>query len=104
MKKAYFIDSDNICCFDYKVRYTDLDHNHHMNNTKYLIMILDYLQDKMITKIEIDYLNSSYLNDDLIYYYKKEESNKIIVNVYNKTRDIISMKCLIEIGDVNDNY
>lgn len=82
--------------YDYTVVYCDLDHNGHMNNVKYVNQIINYLQDETIVYLEIDYVNQCYLNDELQYLFKKINDNKYIVNIYNKTKDVLASKCFVE--------
>lgn len=83
--------------FDYQVMFTDLDHNLHMNNTKYTIPILNYFKEKRIYYTEIDYINQSYIDDKLKYMIKKIEDNVYIVNVLNVNRDVLCLKCLVKV-------
>jgi len=83
--------------FKVNVSYNDLDHNHHMNNTKYTVPLINYFRDKDIRFIEIDYVNQSFLDDELLYKIKKVNENEYIINVFNNTKDYITTKCFVRL-------
>ena len=95
-----FIRIEKLESFDYqmvyKVVYCDLDHNGHMNNTKYVNQIINYLKDEIIKFIEIEYISQCYLDDELHYVFKKIDENKYVINIYNKTKDVLASKCFVE--------
>lgn len=43
--------------FMHTVRFSDLDHNHHMNNTNYANLVVNAINDKVYSHFEINYLN-----------------------------------------------
>lgn len=43
--------------FDYTVRFSDLDHNGHMNNTNYANLVVSAAKNKKITHFEINFIN-----------------------------------------------
>ena len=51
----------------YGVHYSDVDQNMHMNNTRYPDMYSNFLplKNKMITRINISYLNEAAISDKL---------------------------------------
>lgn len=55
--------------YPYTVVFSDIDENHHMNNTRYPDICLDAIggiaQDEYVSEIRIDYLNEARLSDDL---------------------------------------
>lgn len=66
--------------YTYKASYLDLDHNNHVNNIKYGVMILNAIrlnQDEYIDTFQIDFVNETHENDEITLYYNKIE------NVYN---------------------
>lgn len=82
--------------YDYKVHICDLDHNHHMNNSKYGDVILNTLDlNTFITEFEISYLKECQLND-VIKVYKKQE-NDIIKIVGLKEDNTISFKSILKV-------
>lgn len=80
--------------FEYQVVYTDVDHNKHMNNAKYIKPLLDFFQNN-IKKIEINYLKQSFLGDILSYNLKKV--NEVCCFVYVYKADELINKCYIEL-------
>ena len=51
--------------FTHKVMFSDLDHNHHMNNTNYANLILNATNKKTFTHFEINFLNECLENDEI---------------------------------------
>ena len=43
--------------FDYTVRFSDLDHNGHMNNTNYANLVVSAVENKKISHFEINFIN-----------------------------------------------
>lgn len=80
---------------EYKVQYTDLDHNNHFNNTKYVIPIINNFG-RNVRYIEMNFLKQAYLNDDLVYKYQKIDNDKFYVFMYKK-EELIN-KCYIELA------
>lgn len=69
--------SDLSPVFSHQVRFTDLDHNHHMNNTKYAGLILDACcpeADQVLTDLEINYLLECQLGDVIDIYRHETQS------------------------------
>lgn len=72
---------------DYKIRLSDLDHNGHMNNARYLDMIyeVDVSNKKKIKSIEISFINEAHYNDTVhVCYYKNNEYDNYIGFVNNE--------------------
>lgn len=60
------------------VTYSMLDHNGHMNNTRYLDLFIDVFKEydsKSITSIQIEYIRQCYLGEELSLYSYKEDTN-----------------------------
>ena len=60
----------------YTVTYSDIDRNHHMNNTKYPDMIFHFakMYDKRMKKVSVSFLNEGLFNDEMkIYGYTENE-------------------------------
>jgi len=81
--------------FNYKVLYTDIDHNNHMNNTKYINPLINYFK-KNIKKIEINYLKQSYLDDVLKYCISEIGFNQYYVYIYNQEKELVN-KAYVEL-------
>ena len=64
--------------FVYRVRFSDLDHNGHMNNTNYANLILNAVQNKTFTHFEINFLNEC-LQDDEIYISVTEDDGEYVI-------------------------
>lgn len=73
-----------------KVLYSMLDHNKHLNNTKYLDFYNDIFKDESskFISFQAEYLKQGYLDEEInIYSYKEEKSNWIVV--YNSNEEIM---------------
>lgn len=82
----------------HKVRYTDIDHNGHMNNAKYADIILDILNMKhqMIKELQIDFVSEARLGQDLVWKYKKEGSKYFFeASILDKT----AIRALVEVEE-----
>lgn len=51
--------------FTHKVRFSDLDHNKHMNNTSYATLVQNAAENKDFSHFEINYLNECVLDDEI---------------------------------------
>lgn len=52
--------------FNYIVKFSDLDHNKHMNNTNYANLIANAINKKVVKHFEINFLNECSFNDEII--------------------------------------
>ena len=83
------------------VRFSELDHNKHMNNVKYSILSLDTIPDILNLKIksmQINFQRECVYNDKLQTYYKKEDNLYTIVGVKND--EVTSFICSIEFDTI----
>ena len=72
--------------FDYVVRFSDLDHNEHMNNTNYSNLVLNSINNKKFNHFEINFINECRLGDEIVTYSCASESREYVVGkVNNKT-------------------
>lgn len=87
LKKIADFQTDGFNEFTAKTYFTDLDHNGHVNNTRYLDFVLNAvageLGDGKITSFEIDYISELKAGETVTIYYKKTEEG-------------FSVKCLCE--------
>lgn len=51
--------------FDYIVRFSDLDHNKHMNNTNYASLVLNAVSNKTINHFEINFINECLIDNKI---------------------------------------
>lgn len=74
LKKLADFSTDGFSEFTAKTFYTDLDHNGHVNNTRYLDFILNAiaadLGERRIEFLEIDYISEMKANAEFTVYYK----------------------------------
>lgn len=73
--------------YTHKVRYTDLDKSHHMNNIKYVNLFMnafspDFYRENKISVFEINYLSQSFYGEELTVYSRQEDGyiNLLAVN------------------------
>ena len=88
--------------FEYKPSCDDIDHNGHVNNTRYLKMIFDFLnlpkEKKFINYIEIAYIKEAKFEQTIKIGYNKTNDDKYIFIGY-----INEEKCFEAIIGVKDN-
>ena len=82
---------------EYHVNYSDLDHYHHMNNTKYGDVILNAIDKNLrIKEFEIIYSDEC-VEGDYILVYTKEEDDIIYVFGQIKSSNLISFKSKLKV-------
>lgn len=82
---------------EYHVNYSDLDHYHHMNNTKYGDVILNAIDKNLrIKELEIIYSHECVEGDDILVY-TKEEDDIIYVFGIIKSSNLISFKSKLKV-------
>lgn len=72
--------------FSHTVRFTDLDHNRHMNNTKYATLVLDAIspnEDEIITEMQINYLIECQLGDKINVYLNQQNGYYYVDGIKN---------------------
>ena len=82
----------------YIVQFCDVDHNGHTNNAKYASMALNAIclsKEEVIKEFEINFVNESYLKDEIDLYYIKEE-NCYFVKGVSKEKTIFLSKLTLE--------
>ncbi len=75
----------------YKVSFSDLDHNQHMNNTNYANLVMNTINNKKISHFEINFLNECKLDDIISLHYTNDDNYEYIVG---KIGDIIAFTAL----------
>ena len=81
-------------CYNYIVRYTDLDGNHHMTNLHYINLFLDacdsgFYKKYRITDFEIHFVSQSYEKEELKVY-KKIEGQQVYIVIRSSDERIIA--------------
>lgn len=77
-----------------KTCYTDLDHNGHVNNTRYLDFILNAIAGELdgeISYLEINYISEMKSDSDFTVYYRKENDEYFVKAIGNE-REIFRAK------------
>ena len=77
--------------YTHKVLYSDLDHNKHMNNTNYALLISNIIQNKEIKHFEISYLNECLLNDEIKLSSIMNDDEIIVIGEVNDKKTFISL-------------
>ena len=70
--------------FEYKVRFSDLDHNEHMNNTNYAHLVLNAINNTIFNHFEINFINECRLDDNITLFTAEEKENYVIGRVTDK--------------------
>lgn len=79
--------------YTHTVRFCDLDHNQHMNNTNYANLVLNVVKDIQISHFEINYLNECVIQDEIdIYEIKDNNEIYIFGKVESKTVFVCYLK------------
>ena len=65
--------------YDYKIVDSDIDHNKHLNNAKYLDIIanMNVINDQKIKRIEISFVHEAYLGNTIHIGYNKDENGNL---------------------------
>ena len=82
----------------YTIQFCDVDHNGHTNNAKYATMALNTLclsKDEVIKEFEINFINESYLNDEIDLYNIKEDKTYFVKGV-SKDKTVFLCKIVLE--------
>ena len=82
----------------YVVQFCDVDHNGHTNNAKYATMALNTLclsKDEVIKEFEINFINESYLNNEIDLYNIKEDKTYFVKGV-SKDKTVFLCKIVLE--------
>lgn len=80
------------------VTFTDVDHNLHMNNSKYADVILDacnFPKEVKIKELQIDFVSEARWQDKLVYKYKKE-NDCYYIEAYNAEKVCIRAEMRVE--------
>lgn len=64
--------------FSYEVRFSDLDHNKHMNNTNYAVLCLNAIENKIVSHFEINFLSECLCGDKLVISIAKTEEGEYV--------------------------
>lgn len=97
--KLYYDKIDGAQLYTHKVTNSDLDHNGHMNNSKYgeiVFNCLDLSKKEVIKSLEIQFDNECKLNDIIDVYYYKDGEYTIFVG-YNNEKKCFAAKALMEV-------
>ena len=81
--KIILPDNNAIKLFTHIVKFSDLDHNQHMNNTNYASLILNAINNKAYSHFEINYLNECKLNDEINILLIKNENGEFVKGIVN---------------------
>ena len=98
-RKLSLIPNEIISEYEYKIHMTDLDHNMHMNNARYLDIIYNMTPEngkKRIKKCEIAYISEARLNDIINVKYFKSDNNDCYQGYVN---DELCFEAILELED-----
>ena len=69
--------------FEYIVKFSDLDHNEHMNNTNYANLVLNAIENKKINHFEINFINECKDNELISVSSIKTEKGEFVSGIVN---------------------
>ena len=75
----------------YKVAYSDLDHNLHMNNTNYANLVMNTIKNKKISHFEINFLNECRLDDEITLYHTSDNSHEYVIGKIKETQTFTAL-------------
>ena len=78
--------------FEHEVKFCDLDHNNHMNNTNYALLALNAVDNKKFSHLEINFLNECVKADKIKVYTLKNEKSEYVIGENNQKQAFV---CLI---------
>lgn len=76
---------------NYKVSFSDLDHNQHMNNTNYANLVMNTILSKEITHFEINFLNECKINDNITLLLANNDNKEYVVGKVGDTLTFTAM-------------
>lgn len=76
--------------FTHLVRFSDIDHNQHMNNTNYANLVACAIENKVVKHFEINYIKECKLDDIIEVSTIKTESSEYIVGTVNQNTTVFT--------------
>lgn len=83
-EKISLPDSELKQAFTHIVRFSDLDHNQHMNNTNYASLVLNAIENKNFSHFEINFLSECKLNDEILVFTIKDNQEEFVLGKVNE--------------------
>ena len=79
---------------EYKIRYSDIDLNGHVNSVKYIEHILDlfpmeWFRQKTVKRFEVAYVAESYYGDTLSFYRQQISENEFDIEVKKNSQEVV---------------
>lgn len=92
----------------YKVKYSDLDSNRHMNNTRYLDLICDYAEHdcefpfdrRFVSTLEISHVNEARFGDEIELFLSNEEPARLSIRAKIKSSGLPCFDAYLEIKNL----
>lgn len=72
--------------FNHTVRFSDLDHNKHMNNTNYALLAISALENKYFNHFEINFLNECLMGDEIVLSTLKNNNGEYVLGENKNTQ------------------
>ena len=94
LKKISDFSTDDFKTFVSRTYFTDLDHNGHVNNTRYLDFILNAVYEEItkdIKYLEIDYISEMVCGEEFTIYYGKT-GDEILVKCHSLGKEVFRAK------------
>ena len=77
--------------FNYKVLFSDLDHNQHMNNTNYSNLVASAVENEKHNHFEINFLNECRLNDNIAINHYKDGYKEFVVGSVGDIKTFVAL-------------
>ena len=79
--------------FTHEVRFSDLDHNKHMNNTNYALLVAAAVRNQIFSHFEINFSSECVLGDNIVVKHTKTEEGEFVVGT---NADKVSFSALVK--------
>lgn len=77
--KIILPNSEPSLMFSHHVKFCDLDHNKHMNNTNYSNLTSNAITNKVVTHFEINFINECLENDEISVFHTANDSGEYVI-------------------------
>ena len=82
-------DKEKVEIYTHRVKFADLDHNKHMNNTNYASIILNAIENKNFSHFEINFVSESRLEEEIKVCRIEENGEEYIIGENNENISFI---------------
>lgn len=72
------------------VRYSNIDHNGHMNNTNYATLVSDVIENKIVRHIEINFLSECLEGEEIVLYKVRDDKEEYVIGEVDNRRVFVA--------------